>query len=230
VNVLCPSPPHHRTIFAVDIEGSTTRNNSAKADLRGAMYEMVEESLRANGITEAYRDPFVDRGDGILALVRPVDEVPKTLLLTNVVPTLAGLLAQHEQQHPGQHLRLRVVLHAGEVHQDIQGYFGEALDVAFRLLDAPEVKHAFRLSTAPLLLVVSELIYRSIVLQGYQGIDEQGFTRMVDVLVGKLRYRGWICLPDLVGATDAPPVARHSGTGERILRAANRFEGRRHVV
>jgi GTP diphosphokinase / guanosine-3',5'-bis(diphosphate) 3'-diphosphatase len=33
--------------------------------------------------------------------------------------------------------RLRVVLHAGEVHYDGNGCFGEALDIAFRLLDAP---------------------------------------------------------------------------------------------
>jgi hypothetical protein len=193
------------------------------------MYELVEQSLCANGITEAYRDPFVDRGDGILALVRPLDEVPKTLLLANVVPTLAGLLASHELEHPGQHLRLRAVLHAGEVHQDIQGNFGEALDVAFRLLDAPQVKDAFRLSAAPLVLVVSDLIYRSIVLQGYEGIDEQGYTRVVEVLVGRLRYRGWVCLPDLP-VVDATPLPRQAPAGPRLLRSARRFEERKHVV
>ncbi|HEX5402375.1 MAG TPA: hypothetical protein VFX16_08750 [Pseudonocardiaceae bacterium] len=227
--MLSPSPPHHRTIFAVDIEGSTTRNNSAKADLRGAMYELVEQSLCANGITAEFREPFVDRGDGILALVRPVDEVPKTLLLAGVVPTLTGLLVQHEEQYPDQHLRLRAVLHAGEVHQDIQGCFGEALDVAFRLLDAREVKDAFRLSTAPLVLVVSELIYRSIVLQGYEGIDEQDFTRVVDVPVGRVRYQGWVCLPGLP-MVEATPLSRRAMTGPRILRAARRFEERKHVV
>jgi hypothetical protein len=232
--MLSPGPPHHRTIFAVDIEGSTTRNNSAKADLRGAMYELVEQSLRANGITDNYRDPFVDRGDGILTLVRPVDEVPKTLLLAKVIPTLSDLLADHGQQHPDQRLRLRAVLHAGEVHQDMQGNFGEALDIAFRLLDAPEVKQAFRVCTAPLLLVVSDLIFESIVRQGYDGIDERAFTQVADVLVAARHHQGWVCLPDSRSKPDTSPRADglldRAAAGARILKAARRFEERRHVV
>jgi hypothetical protein len=222
------SPPHHRTIFAVDIEGSTTRTNSVKAELRDAMYQLVEQSLQANGITDSYRDPFVDRGDGILTLVRPVDEVPKTVLLSNVVPMLSELLVEHERHHPGRRLRLRAVLHAGEVHQDAQGPFGEALDVAFRLLDAPEVKTAFKLSIAPLLLVVSDLIYRSIVRHGYDGIDETMFTPVADVEVGGAHYPGWVCLPERHAVTELP-TGRPSA-GARILRAARRFEERKHVV
>jgi hypothetical protein len=232
--MLSPGPPHHRTIFAVDIEGSTTRNNSAKADLRGAMYELVEQSLHANGITDNYRDPFVDRGDGILTLVRPVDEVPKTLLLAKVIPTLSDLLADHDQHHPGQRLRLRAVLHAGEVHQDTQGNFGEALDIAFRLLDAPEVKQAFRVCTAPLLLVVSDLIFETIVRQGYDGIDERAFTEVADVLVAERHHRGWVCLPDSRSKPDSMPgqdgLLGRAAAGARILKAARRFEERRHVV
>jgi hypothetical protein len=49
VNDLSPSAPHHRAIFAVDIEGSTTRNNTAKGDLRGAMYSFLDQALRASG-------------------------------------------------------------------------------------------------------------------------------------------------------------------------------------
>ena len=35
--------------------------------------------------------------------------------------------------------RVRAVGHAGEVHYDPDGSYGEALDIAFRLLDAPAV-------------------------------------------------------------------------------------------
>jgi hypothetical protein len=192
------------------------------------MYQLVETSLQANGITDSYRDPFVDRGDGILTLVRPVDEVPKTVLLSTVVPMLSELLVDHERQHPGRRLRLRAVLHAGEVHQDEQGPFGESLDIAFRLLDAPEVKQAFRLSTGPLLLVVSELIYRSIVRHGYDGIDERMFAPVTDVVVGGAHHPGWVCLPEQHVVAE-PPSGRPTA-GARILRAARRFEERKHVV
>jgi hypothetical protein len=230
---LSPGAPHHRAIFAVDIEGSTTRNNMAKASLRDAMYEMVERCLVDSGITAEYRDPLVDRGDGILTLIRPVDEVPKTLLLSQVVPTLAGLLAEHNEASPDQRLRLRAVVHAGEVHQDIRGNFGEALDIAFRLLDANAVKQAFRMTTMPLLLVVSDDIYRSIVRQGYAGIEEDAFELVGEVMVNERRHLGWVCLPNarsgggVVQLSDV--YVRPVATG-RIVKAVHRFEDRKHVV
>lgn len=226
------SQPYHRTIFAVDIEGSTTRNNMAKAGLRDDMYRMVEVSLESNGIPEDYRDPLVDRGDGILTMIHP--QVPKPLLLGQVVPTLHNLLAERARtaDQPGQHLRLRVVVHAGEVHSDERGYFGEALDDAFRLLDAPEVKQTFRMSESPMLLVVSDLIHRSIVMQGYPGIDPATFIPLVDVPVGGHRCAGWISLretvaPTLVSVTDP---GRRNENGKRIAHSAERFVNRRRVV
>jgi hypothetical protein len=59
-------------------------------------------------------------------------------------------------------LRVRVVTHAGDVRYDANGCFGEALDVAFRLLDAHPVKKALRETTDPLVLVISADIYVSI--------------------------------------------------------------------
>lgn len=225
--------PHYRAIFAVDIENSTARNNTVKAGLRDAMYEIVERSLVDAGITTDYRDPLVDRGDGILALVRPVEEVPKTVLLSAVVPTLAELLADYDAtRHPEQRLRLRAVLHAGEVHQDVRGPFGEALDIAFRLLDAPEVKQAFRMSIGPLLLVVSDDIYRTIVRHGYDGIDEQSFRPMTDVLVNEQHHRGWVCLPSPRTATDTPPLSDVyvPAAARRMAKDAHRFDVRPHAV
>jgi len=34
-------------------------------------------------------------------------------------------------------MRLRTVMHAGEVHVDGRGFYGDDLDSAFRLLEAP---------------------------------------------------------------------------------------------
>jgi hypothetical protein len=206
----------------------------AKADLRDDMYEIVEESLSGNGITEQYRDPFVDRGDGILCLIRPADEVPKTLLLAKVLPMLASLLAEHERANPELRLRLRAVVHAGEVHTDSRGHFGEALDLAFRLLENDEVKQVFKMTTSPLLLVVSDLIYTSIVVQGYDGIDERAYRPVVNVMVGNYHGNGYACLPDVhttlvpMPTQEATPL--RPTTGRRILHAARRFDEREHVV
>jgi class 3 adenylate cyclase len=191
--------PVHRSILAVDIEDSTRRKNPVKEELREQVYRLLLEALGAAGINEAHCDPFTDRGDGVLVLLRPADEIPKPLLLIRLIPALASLLVAHNDEiSPHEHprvLRLRVVLHAGEVHHDSKGPFGEDLDIAFRLLDAPRFKAHLRSATVPLALVASDYIYRSIIRHGYDGIDDDGFRPLVSVNVGDQRQKGWVHFP-----------------------------------
>lgn len=190
MNTWTPQPPRHRSIIAVDAERSTERTNPAKAHLRNVMYELFEEALRRNAIAEYHRDDLVDRGDGAFVLVHPVDEVPKTVLLAGVVPTLAELLAD-----AGSPFRLRVVVHFGEIHYDRRGCYGEALDIAFRLLDAKDVKDRLRRTRSPLVLVVSDDLYRSVVRHGYDGIDSRGFSPGVRASIGGQDLHGWTHVP-----------------------------------
>jgi class 3 adenylate cyclase len=204
-----PGTPLHRAIMAVDIESSTTRTNPVKAQLRSTLYTLFAAALEAAGIQRRHRDPFDDRGDGILALIHPVDQAPKTLLMNRAVPDLARRLAAHNASlpvllDPRLRLRLRVVLHAGEIHYDDNGCFGEALDIAFRLLDAAAVKKALAGSQAPLVLVVSSDIFRSLVCHGYEGIDEHAFAPHVRIRVAGHQHRGWLHTP-------ACPAADHDG-------------------
>ncbi|PNE13247.1 hypothetical protein [Amycolatopsis sp. BJA-103] len=181
----------YRVIMAVDMEKSTTRTNPAKAHLRRAMYDSVNHALHAGGITDHHRDPFIDRGDGVLVLLHPTEHVPKTRLLDTIMPTLATRLVDCHGQCP----RLRAVVHAGEIHYDRQGCFGEALDTAFRLLDAPRVKAELRHSPSPLTLVVSEDIYRAVVRHDYPNIPEAAYRGTVRVRVRGQTHRGWTHQP-----------------------------------
>ena len=199
--LLATGLPHYRAIVALDIERSTSRPNPIKGELRSKAYELFEMALHNAGINKRHRDRFVDRGDGILALIHPVDKAPKAFLLNRVVPVLNRLLTEYNASlsrlsQPQRQLRIRVVLHAGEVHYDANGCFGEALDVAFRLLDAARVKRALRETADPLILVVSGDIYSSVVRHGYDGIDQQAFHQLVRVHIGGKRYPGWIHIPE----------------------------------
>lgn len=194
------SLPRHRAIVAVDIEQSTSRPDPVKAELRRTLYELFDQALRAAGIHRRHRDPFTDRGDGLLALIHPVDEAAKPILLNRAVPALSQLLTSYNASLPRadcphRQLRVRVVVHSGEIHYDGNGCFGEALDIAFRLLDAPGVKKALRAAADPLTLVVSEDIYRTIVRHGYDGIDSHAFRPLIRVHVAGHRYPGWIHTP-----------------------------------
>jgi class 3 adenylate cyclase len=192
--------PRHRAVVALDIEHSTSRPDPVKARLRTELYELFDAALLAAGIRRRYRDRFTDRGDGILALIHPVDQAPKAALLQTAIPALSQSLADYNASlprvsRPHQQLRVRAVVHAGEVSYDANGCFGEALDIAFRLLDAAQVKKALQATANPLVAVVSGDIYRAIVRHGYEGIDQHAFQPLVRVHVAGNRYPGWIYTP-----------------------------------
>ena len=194
--------PRHRSIVAIDVEGSTRLTDPSKGYLRRSMYEMFERSLQAAGIAEPYRDHYLDRGDGVVALIHAVDQAPKVVLLDTVVPTLSTLLAEHNRDHPTQRFRLRVVVHAGEVTFDDNGCFGEALDIAFRLLNADSVKQILGKTDAPLVLVVSDDVHRSVIRHGYDGIDPRAFTRLLLPRTTGVVRSGWL---RVVHASQAEP-------------------------
>ena len=204
------SLPVYRSILAVDIEGSTKRTNPVMEELREEVYRPVVEALYVAGIASQHHDPFTDRGDGILVLLRAADELPKPLLLSRLIPILASLLVAHNSgispADQPRMLRLRTVIHAGEVHYDENGPFGEDLDVAFRLLDAPRFKTHLKNAAVPLALVASDYIYQTIIRHGYDGIAEEEFLPLVTVTVGLQRRKGWVQLPHAGGIPEAIPT------------------------
>jgi hypothetical protein len=188
--------PVHRSILAVDLEGSTKRTNPERGECRRILYSLLDQALHEAGINSRHLEPLIDRGDGVLVLIRPHDEVPKTILMGVLVPALAALLDEHNTTvaQPALRLRLRVVIHCGEVHDDGKGFYGEDLDVAFRLLDAPKVKRALReASASPLVLVVSEEIFVGIVRHRY--FDGGMYQPLVRVRMAGRQHRGWVHIP-----------------------------------
>src|SRR5262249_2059959 len=157
------------------IEGSTTRTNPARAMLREDMYYLLESALLTCEIVEDLREPFYDRGDGAMIMVRPADQVPKTLLLNTFVPTLTEMLAEHAASNPDRMFRLRIAIHSGEVHFDRRGTFGEDVDITFRLLNSPVLKDRLMRTAVPLVLAVSDHIHDSVIRHGYAGIDGRDF-------------------------------------------------------
>jgi class 3 adenylate cyclase len=206
--------PRHRAVIALDIERSTSRPDPVKAELRSKLYEVFDAALLAAGIGRRCRDRFTDRGDGILALIRPVDQAPTAALLKTAVPALSQLLTGYNASLPRasrlrRQLRIRAVVHAGEVHYDSNGCFGEALDIAFRLLDAAQVKKALQAAAGPLVLVISGDIYRAIVRHGYDGIDQCAFHPLVQVRIAGHRYPGWIHIPGHATSSQVTEIASY---------------------
>jgi hypothetical protein len=111
-------------------------------------------------------------------------------------------------------------VHAGEVHDDGEGFFGQDLDAAFRLLDARAVKKVRATSDAALVVVVDE-IFQNVVSQGYKGVDAGVCRRKVQVRVADRRRQGWIYEPRAAEPASRPPTGMTSAARRVIRRAAD---------
>ena len=132
-----------------------------------------------------------DRGDGVFVLVPA--EVPKALLAGALPPALVTALRAHNDRHPApERIRLRMALHAGEVHYDQHGVTAVAVNLAFRLLDARPLKEALADSPGVLAVIVSSWFFEEVVRhsEGAPGY------RPAEVTVKETLTTGWICLPD----------------------------------
>src|SRR5262249_56551885 len=135
-------------------------------------------------------------------------------LLTAAIPALDHLRTEYNASLPRasraqRQLRIRAVVHAGEVNYDANGCFGEALDIAFRLLDSAYVKKALQTAADPLILVISGDIYRAIVRHGYDGIDERAFHPLIRVRIGGHQYPGRIHIPGQTAPNPATEIASY---------------------
>jgi hypothetical protein len=184
--------PVRRAILGVDVEKSTMRTNPARAQMRRNIYTEFHKALQTVGIPPEGLDRTIDRGDGFLALFHPIDDVPMTTLISKLIPELAARIGRLPA---GRGVRLRVTLHEGGVHYDEKGCFGEAVDVACKLLDARAVKRKLQEISGPLVLAITDHVYRTVVLHEYDGIDAATFKRIRNFRVGTQGLRAWVHAP-----------------------------------
>ena len=134
-----------------------------------------------------------DRGDGILVLLPP--EVHKSLLVELLPSALVASLTAHNRAHRDEErIRLRMSLHAGEVLYDPYGVTGEAINWAFRLVDAEPLKTALARSPGVLAIIASSWFFDQVI--RHAAPDVPPVYRQVLVRAKDDTQPGWICLPD----------------------------------
>jgi tetratricopeptide (TPR) repeat protein len=202
-------PQHalHRAILAVDVEGfgDRARTNPDQVRVRQGLYEAMRKAFGRSGIRwdGCHRE---DRGDGMMVLVPP--DVPKAGLSGDLPRELAAALAEHNRgRGPAAQIRLRMALHAGEVHHDAYGVAGTSVNLAFRLLEASAVKTALARSPGLLVLVVSEWFFEEVI--RHDPRSRPGDYHRIRVSVKETQATALICLPDRpdtpVEISAAPP-------------------------
>lgn len=205
--------PEHRSILAVDIVGfsSHERVDPTRLHLRQRLRRTVDSELAR--ILEGASYDSNDTGDGWVYAIDPA--VPKPRLLDPLIPRLAARLERHNQPRPAsEQIRLRVVLHAGEVLRDPAPLLGQPVIHAFRLLDAPALKACALATTRPLVLIVSASIYEGIVKQRYVRLDPATFFPVI-ARVKETNDRAWVHVP---GDPEAPLRASVVATPAQLAR------------
>jgi class 3 adenylate cyclase len=196
--------PVHRTILAFDIEGfgGPQRSNPVRSMMRMGLYGLIREAL-VHSIGSLAPCKLSDLGDGVLVLIDA--EVPKNRIVEPFMSDMAmGLKRYNEQTGANAEIRLRAGLHAGEIIEDPQGYSGQDLNLAFRLMDCAALRTALSRTRANLGLIVSDHFYDTIVKQGFEGIDPSAYSQ-VEVKVKETVTNAWLYLPVPRSEADLPP-------------------------
>ncbi len=159
--------------------------------MRRGIYRTLVTAFGGAGVRweDCYHE---DRGDGVMVLV-PTKH--KSVLASRLPGLVATALAQHNRDHDQQtQIRLRMVLHAGEIQADEHGVTGNALILAFRLLDAEPLKRALDGSSGFLAMITSEWFYDEVIVN--TPACAPATYRRVFVSVKNTQEFAWICRPD----------------------------------
>lgn len=198
--------PVNRTVMVVDIESFSSRSDPVQRSLRAAMGEVVREAvLEANLPWTSFTR--YDRGDGLLILIDPA--VSPVSLAGDLVRTLASGLTEKAGMYSAEHrMRFRVALHQGVASEDADGWSGEAVNLAARLVDIQPLRDTLAAAErAGLALVVSDAFHATVVRPGHRSLDPSTFLPVPVELKNMGRGTAWIAVPGY----PAPPGLRSQG-------------------
>lgn len=182
----------HHTIIAVDVEGFGARDDFHQHLVRDGLNAAVRQAFEHCGLSwgDCYHE---DRGDGLIALA-PTDASNRRI--AECLPNeLAARLREHNAGvDEAARIRMRVVVHFGEVERDEHGLSSRAVVHAFRLLDSSAVRAALAGSHGLLALITSAEFFRDVI-DGNPATNPDIY-RQVHVTAKETDAVAWVCLPD----------------------------------
>jgi class 3 adenylate cyclase len=140
--------------------------------------------------------------------------VPPAIPVVNIagafVRAVDAVLAEKAATLSEAHrLRFRFALHQGLCRRDENGWVGEAINTACRLVGRAALREA--LTTAPdarMALIVSDDVHRSVIRHAYRLIDPASFAPVVINAEDLANETGWISVPGRAYPPAMPPAQR----------------------
>jgi class 3 adenylate cyclase len=195
----------HRTIVVVDVADFTNpdRNVADLVAVQEGLYDVLNTAFTESGV-DVGTWKLEDRGDGALILL-PV-EVSKNQLADRLPDRLVAALRRYNwTRASAARFKLRVSIHAGDVQQNAHGWIGHPLNLAFRILEAAEVKSALKQSGKLVALVVSDYFYSEVISQD-PGTAPESY-RQIPVSVKTFSGNAWLRVPgDILVVREPSPV------------------------
>ena len=191
-------PMLHQTIVVVDVARFTdpARTMIHQRAVHEGLYTVLQGAFAEAGV-DLGTCVVEDRGDGKMILVPPGADNSK---LADQLPSrLVAWLRRHNVVHSAEAaIQLRVALHAGEVYQGEHGAVSQAVNFAFRILEASGAKSALRSSTGVLALIASDAFYHNVIV--HEPAADPGSYRRIPVAVKETSTVAWLRLPDRAAA------------------------------
>ncbi|MBB5800824.1 class 3 adenylate cyclase [Saccharothrix ecbatanensis] len=184
----------HRSFVVVDVEsyGDEERTSRHRTAVRDGMYGVLKSAFADCGLPWDV-EAVDDVGDSVMVLL-PAD-TPKGVLVDRLPERLVAALREHNHVHATEaRLRLRMAVHAGEVHYDEHGKTSAEMIFTYRILDTSEAKRTLRDSTATLVLIASDPFYQAVI--RHHPAARPDAYRQVDADVKEVHARVWVRLVD----------------------------------
>ncbi|TDB87614.1 hypothetical protein E1264_14110 [Actinomadura sp. KC216] len=213
-----------RFTIGVDVKSFSSRHVRHRLVIQEAVDEMLSSAAEAAGLDRDLweRQPG---GDGEVAVL-PVGIDLLAVVLT-FVRTLDQLLTDHNGDHSEElQVRLRVAMHIGTITAGALGSGGDALVDLSRLLDSEPVRAALVAHReANLALIVSDEVYRKVVVTELGGLRPRQFTEVrVDIPAKGFSRTAYVHVPGVEtikevpepGASGPPPEPAGGGAQKAV--------------
>jgi hypothetical protein len=215
-----PSPA---ILLVVDMCSFSELTNPAQLAARKRLYDLLATAFAAGGVewNQCVRE---DRGDGVLVIV-PTD-VPKAVVLDSVLTKISEAVEAAPRLDSGWSIRLRMAVHAADIHRDANGFASAELNFVFRLCDAPALRDAMKATERRCAILVSDHLFQTVVRHRYDNLDPSAYHQ-VTVSVKETSATGWLSIPGddtaarAVAAKHSEP-ARRAGAGAGMQVEAGR--------
>ncbi|MFG2039424.1 hypothetical protein [Dactylosporangium sp. NPDC048998] len=188
-----PGAPRRFLCLSVDVQGYARNDDIRQAEIQHDLIDLLDRAGARAGLDRRrwIRQPA---GDAELALI-PSAEAPSRVVGDFCLELAAALWRYNRMRDPVARMRLRLALDDGPADVARNGFAGQAVVGAGRLVNAAPPRQALDLAgTADLAVILSDGVHRDWVRSGRSAV-RPGWCRRIAVVEKEYAADAWLWLP-----------------------------------